>query len=499
MPGFKDADNSQNMILPVNLQNQLIEGTFEHTSCLVIDKIDLSGLEKKYNNDLKGAAAYPPAALLKIILNAYAKGVISSRGIEQLCKENITFMAISGDLRPDHSTIADFIACLEKEILKIFQEVLLICAQCDLIGGEAFALDGCKLPSAAAKEWSGTFKELAKKKESLVGTLKYLMARHKEADQKQDKQRLSNSRDRIINKIDKITEYLRTNDPKPGTRGREVKSNITDNGSAKMHSPHGVIQGYNGLALADRKHQVVVQADTFGNVSECGYLPEVLEQAVVNLRQSKRRNFSLGGKLVLADTNYFSEANCKYLSEHKIDGYIPDAGFRKRDPRYPHKKEESRKKNKYRQEDFTYHKTGDYYICPQGQRLSLDHRNLSYHGYRGARYLAKAKDCGACVKQHKCLQANSKRRNLFIIKEKKNQTYSAKMRNKIDTSAGRDIYAARMGIVEPVFANNTYHKKMNRFNYRGRSKVRIQWILYNLVHNIGKIAKYGNLDRFKNN
>ena len=152
MPGFKDADNSQNMILPVNLQNQLIEGTFEHTSCLVIDKIDLSGLEKKYNNDLKGAAAYPPAALLKIILNAYAKGVISSRGIEQLCRENITFMAISGDLRPDHSTIADFIGSMEKEILKIFQKVLLICAQCDLIGGEAFALDGCKLPSNAG--WS---------------------------------------------------------------------------------------------------------------------------------------------------------------------------------------------------------------------------------------------------------------------------------------------------------------------------------------------------------
>ena len=77
------------------------------------------------------------------------------------------------------------------------------------------------------------------------------------------------------------------------------------------------------------------------------------------------------------------------------------------------------------------------------------------------------------------------------------RTYSSKMVKKIDTEKGRDIYSQRMGIVEPVFANITYHKKMNRFNYRGRSKVRIQWMLYNIVHNIGKIARYGNLEAVK--
>ncbi len=53
-----------------------------------------------------------------------------------------------------------------------------------------------------------------------------------------------------------------------------------------------------------------------------------------------------------------------------------------------------------------------------------------------------------------------------------------------------------MGIVEPVFANITYHKKMNRLGHRGRAKVRTQCILYNIVHNIGKIAKYGNFKAF---
>lgn len=71
------------------------------------------------------------------------------------------------------------------------------------------------------------------------------------------------------------------------------------------------------------------------------------------------------------------------------------------------------------------------------------------------------------------------------------------MIDRIDTIKGRDIYMQRMGIVEPVFANITHHKKMNRFQFRGRSKVRIQWLLYSIVHNIEKISKYGDLRKLE--
>lgn len=65
------------------------------------------------------------------------------------------------------------------------------------------------------------------------------------------------------------------------------------------------------------------------------------------------------------------------------------------------------------------------------------------------------------------------------------------MREKIDTQAARRIYSKRMGIVEPVFGNIAANKKMNRFTLRGRSKIRIQWLLSALVHNIEKIATTG--------
>jgi len=83
---------------------------------------------------------------------------------------------------------------------------------------------------------------------------------------------------------------------------------------------------------------------------------------------------------------------------------------------------------------------------------------------------------------------NAGRRHLFIVDIPKPKTYSEKMKGKIDTPAGRDIYSKSMGIVEPVFANITVHKGLSRFTLRTKQKVNIQWLLYCMVHNMGKIA-----------
>ena len=65
------------------------------------------------------------------------------------------------------------------------------------------------------------------------------------------------------------------------------------------------------------------------------------------------------------------------------------------------------------------------------------------------------------------------------------------MIEKIESEKGRRIYPQRMAIVEPVFANIRTHKRLDRFTLRGKIKVNIQWLLYCMVHNIGKIANYG--------
>lgn len=77
----------------------------------------------------------------------------------------------------------------------------------------------------------------------------------------------------------------------------------------------------------------------------------------------------------------------------------------------------------------------------------------------------------------------------------KPETYTAKMKRKIDTDAGRYQYSRRLAVAQPVFAHTCSARGLRRFSHRGRTKVNTPWLLYCLVHNIGKVQRYGNIER----
>ena len=127
MAKFKPLNENQLIMLPISLQEQLVPGTLEHTISEMVDKhMDLSVFDARYHNDETGAAAIHPKILLKVILLAYARGMISSRQIERACQENILFIALSYGYPPDHSTIASFISSMHSEIETLFSNVLLV-------------------------------------------------------------------------------------------------------------------------------------------------------------------------------------------------------------------------------------------------------------------------------------------------------------------------------------------------------------------------------------
>lgn len=91
-------------------------------------------------------------------------------------------MALACGQVADHSTLVAFVSSLKAEIAALFRDILLVCAEQDLLGGTHFALDGVKLPSNAAKEWSGTFADLRRKQEKLEAKLQQVLAQHERAD-----------------------------------------------------------------------------------------------------------------------------------------------------------------------------------------------------------------------------------------------------------------------------------------------------------------------------
>src|SRR5512141_2324768 len=252
------------VLVPLSFQVHLEPATFEYTLNELVEKhLDLSVFEARYQNGHSGAWAIHPKLLLKVILFAYSRGMISSRQIERACRENVLFMALSGGCHPDHSTLAHFVSSMQKEIQGLFTNILLVCEELHLLGGTHFSLDGVKLPSSASKEWSGTFQELKKKRNKLKAKLQQVIHEHIRQDglSSSETDRHQQQEKRLLHQVERLTEFLEKEEPKIGKRGNEIQSNVTDNESAKMPTSHGVIQGYNAQALVDGKHQVIVHAE----------------------------------------------------------------------------------------------------------------------------------------------------------------------------------------------------------------------------------------------
>ncbi len=509
MARFKDYSYNQTKLVAISYDRQIQAGTFEYALSAIIDEMDLSMFEERYCNDEVGAPAYDPAILLKIILFAYSRGIVGSREIAQACVENVTFMALSADSHPHFTTIAGFVSSLKQEISMLYATVLTLCSSEGLIGKSMFAVDGCKISSNCSKEWSGTRKDFEKKRNKLEKLIQRLLDKHRRRDElelddetvKKEKVALRRLRD----KVKKIREWLKDNDDKRGPKGNVKQSNLTDNTSAKMPSGHGVIQGHNGIALVDSKQQVVVHAEAHGEGQETGLLIPFLDGAKESLKQAGiSQNIFDGAKLV-ADAGNHSENNLKQLEERKIDAYVADNKFRKRDPDFAtrdrHKKSIDRKhtpvlrKNKYfTPKDFRLEQKTGKLICPAGNELYVKNRKQYYRktGVRGTLYNGWKTKCRTCKLRAKCIRGKRTEHRTVLITHagvSAEHSYTKRMIEKFDTPMGRFYYSRRLGIVEPVFGHLRHAIGLDRFTLRGK-KTDIQWKLYTIVHNMKKLWRY---------
>ena len=503
MAKYKRNDYSQKVFVPVSLEDQLMPGTLEFViHALVENRMDMSVFDERYSNDQTGRYAYDPKILLKVILLGYSRGLNSSRPIERACKENVTFMALTCGTHPDHSTIAAFVSSMKNEIGPLFTDVLLVCEEEDLLGGTFFALDGCKIPSNASKERSGKIGDLNKKKDRLRYKVKRLLDEQIAADQKDgdpiipsvlsertDRQKQI---DRLQKKAARIEKWLEKNNAKIGRQGREIISNITDNESGTMISPHGTIQGYNGQALVDDKHQVIVQAEVFGEGQDHHHVPPLIDGAKGNMEAIGHDEDYFKGTILTADALYHGPNNLKKCEAEGIDAYIPDKDFRKR---APGSKVNQRRGiwdiKRFRLKDFKRCEDRDVYICPQGKVLKFKTKSTQ-DGILYRQYVTNASDCKRCELKARCIRVKKGKRKYLVVPVGSiagNRTKA--MADKIDTESGRKIYNRRKAIVEPVFGNIRFQKRLDRFTLRGKIKVNIQWLLYCMVHNIEKVTNYG--------
>jgi hypothetical protein len=218
-----------------------------------------------------------------------------------------------------------------------------------LIGKELFAIGGVKLPGNASKERSGRHAELLHRANRLEKAAAKIIRTHQAKDESKGEQDLEERRRQQVQRIHRealsIRAFVKANEPKTNAKGQELKSNATDNDSAKMATSKGVIQGYAAQAAVDSTRQVIVAADVAGSGSE--------------------------------------QANLQGLQEQNTPARIADNGMRKRDERFRdqgiHKakadllydkgasKQEARKL--FKANEFRYDKENNRCVCPAGKAL----------------------------------------------------------------------------------------------------------------------------------
>ena len=314
MPRYKHYNYEQGQLLPVQFSRQILSDSFEYALNYIVDNVmDMKIFDGRVKNDENGAPAYDPRILLKVVLYAYSRGILSSRDIEQVCQENVMFMALSANTKPHFTTIADFISTMKDGIEPLFLDVLMYCDKLGLIGKDMFAIDGCKISSNASKEWSGTKEDFAKKKRKYEAAVSFLLNKHEGEDKKNEmsaevRKKEEKAKESMGAKIRKIQEWLDTHEDKMGKQGKVKKSHLIDNESAKMVSSHGVVQGYNGVTVVDAKHQVIVKAEAYGDGSEQETLKPMVEGVDQIFKQMGHDHIYKEVKLI-ADSGFHSEAN----------------------------------------------------------------------------------------------------------------------------------------------------------------------------------------------
>ena len=158
---FIESRREQGFLLPPDVRDWL---PADHLAWFVIEAVggmDLAGLYAAYRADGHGRAAYEPSVMVALVLYGFATGVRSSRGIECHCRQDVAYRVITGNLVPDHATIARFIDRHKRALAELFTEVLKLCEKAGLVESGVVSIDGTRIAGNAGPEVNCSFEQIA--------------------------------------------------------------------------------------------------------------------------------------------------------------------------------------------------------------------------------------------------------------------------------------------------------------------------------------------------
>jgi hypothetical protein len=226
------------------------------------------------------------------------------------------------------------------------------------------------------------------------------------------------------------------------------------------------------------EEQFIVGYSTHGQAGDTTCLIPHLDQVRHNL----------GGRLpkkIVADAAYGSEENYAYLEKHGAGNYLKYNTFYQDTHHY--RNPEVLHTHQFRAENFGYDQDTDQFICPAEKRLHFQYvsRYTTDNGYVTDRRTYECQDCADCPLRDKCTKAKGNRRIRISFQLLE---YRKQARTNLTSPEGEKLRAARSVEVETVFGHLKHNLGFRRFHLRGMEKVKTEWGIVCIAHNLRKMA-----------
>ena len=456
-----DADYTEHYLLPPSLEDWV---SADHPARFIremVSQMDLKALGIEDQSPVEGRPPYAKALLLRVWLYGYWKRIRSSRKLEEACCEDIGFVWLCGQHRPDHNTLWRFFRANRSSLRLLFKRTVKTAMDMDLVGLVLQAVDGTKIQALCTGYGPHRVKDAQKLEQALNEQIAVLEAGIEAASQQSpsesshlpkelaDKKVL---RERVKAALEQATEetreYIQVGEPD----ARRMK-----NGTQRTF-------GYNAQAVVDGKSQIIVAEEAVVDETDQRQLASMMVKAKENTGTSV---------MTVADAGYSSGSELKKVADQNMEALVNLC-----------ENQTSEGQHAYHSSRFNYDKDRDVVTCPEGKELVLQRvrnkKGLLIRVYRSAAA------CKACPVRTHCTSDRHGR----TIDIAPGREHLREMEDMLKDESKRALLARRCCIVEPVFAQIKAHGQFRRWTYGGLESVRAQWALLCSVWNLWVIYKH---------
>jgi transposase len=534
-PVFKPYTMAQPSLIPPSWDELIPANHIVRVVNRAIERINLEPLLRKYKGG--GTSSYHPGMLLKVLVFAYTQRIYSSRQIAKAVRENVNFLWLSGGNQPDFRTINNFRGEKMKGAIEaVFTLVLEMLVEEGYVKLENYFVDGTKIEANANRHKVVWAKSRAKYEGRLREKVKELLQEIDAVNEAENEEYGDNDleemggrgggidAEKLEKKIAALNQRLKEQ-PEDKKLAKAVKKMETDYlpRQQRYAEQERKLAGRNSYSKTDEdatfmrmkedrgaekplpKPAYNIQTGTEGQFvvgfslhqrsGDTNCLIPHLEGVKANLKAIARRKPELLPQQddqpiclprnISADAGYGSEENYVYFEDHKLGNYVKYNTFHREQQK--HRKPELLRKAIFHTENLPYDAAKDEFICPADQRLTYRYtsRERTENGYWTELRHYEATGCNACPLKPECTRAKDNRHMKVSFRLRQ---FREQAKTNLLSERGKALRVQRNVEVETVFGQVKHNMHFRRFNLRGLEKVKTEWGLVCIAHNMRKLA-----------